>query len=167
MGNSAPGLFPYEPLPCADRELIVTAGNDSQFRKLCEVLGLPNWSRTRGSPTTRTARPTATQLRPLLVERLRTRTAHGVVPSITAAGVPCGPINTIDDGVAFADDIGLDPVVGRRRWAAAVPSVRHPITLSDNPVDYRPAARARRARRGDPALAGRTGGSGSDDEPPA
>src|SRR4051794_37542433 len=41
MGNSHPSLFPYEPLPCADGELIVTAGNDGQFRKLCEVLGLP------------------------------------------------------------------------------------------------------------------------------
>ena len=41
MGNSHPSLFPYEPLPCADRDLIVTAGNDAQFRKLAEVLGAP------------------------------------------------------------------------------------------------------------------------------
>src|SRR3954453_20182018 len=34
--NSPRSLFPYEPLPCADGELIVTAGNDGQFRKLCE-----------------------------------------------------------------------------------------------------------------------------------
>ena len=41
MGNSHPSLFPYEPLPTADGDLIVTAGNDAQFRKLCEVLGVP------------------------------------------------------------------------------------------------------------------------------
>ena len=41
MGNSHPSLFPYEPLPCADGELIITAGNDIQFRKLAQVLGLP------------------------------------------------------------------------------------------------------------------------------
>ena len=41
MGNAHPSLFPYEPLPCADGDLIITAGNDGQFRKLCEVLGLP------------------------------------------------------------------------------------------------------------------------------
>src|SRR5262245_36700484 len=39
MGNSHPSLFPYEPLPTADGDLIVTAGNDAQFGKLCEVLG--------------------------------------------------------------------------------------------------------------------------------
>ncbi|MGH3166229.1 MAG: CaiB/BaiF CoA transferase family protein, partial [Trebonia sp.] len=41
MGNSHPSLFPYEPLPTGDGELIVTAGNDAQFRKLCEVIGAP------------------------------------------------------------------------------------------------------------------------------
>ena len=41
MGNSHPSLFPYEPLPCSDRDLIVTAGNNGQFRKLVEVLGVP------------------------------------------------------------------------------------------------------------------------------
>jgi len=38
MGNSHPSLFPYEPLPTGDGDLIVTAGNDAQFRKLCQVL---------------------------------------------------------------------------------------------------------------------------------
>ena len=41
MGNSHPSLFPYEPLPTGDGDLIVTAGNDAQFRKLCEVIGAP------------------------------------------------------------------------------------------------------------------------------
>src|SRR3712207_5055554 len=41
MGNSHPSLFPYEPLPCRSEELIVTAGNDGQFGRLCEVLGVP------------------------------------------------------------------------------------------------------------------------------
>src|SRR4051794_31043581 len=39
-GNAPPSLFPYEPLPTSDGELIVIAGNDGQFRKLCQVLGL-------------------------------------------------------------------------------------------------------------------------------
>lgn len=41
MGNAHPSVFPYEPLPTADNNLIVTAANDGQFRKLCEVLGIP------------------------------------------------------------------------------------------------------------------------------
>jgi crotonobetainyl-CoA:carnitine CoA-transferase CaiB-like acyl-CoA transferase len=41
MGNAHPSLFPYETMPTADRDMIITAGNDRQFRSLCEVLGIP------------------------------------------------------------------------------------------------------------------------------
>ena len=54
---------------------------------------------------------------------------------LSAAGVPAGPINTVDGGVAFAESLGLDPVV--RIGPDAVPSVRHPITFSETPADYR------------------------------
>jgi crotonobetainyl-CoA:carnitine CoA-transferase CaiB-like acyl-CoA transferase len=136
MGNSHPSLFPYEPLPCADGELIVTAGNDGQFRRLCEVLGLPELvedPRFRRNED-RTANRDA--LRPLLVERLRTRSKMDWFRDIIGAGVPCGPINTIDQGVAFAEEIGLDPVVTVGEGSAAVPSVRNPITFSATEAQY-------------------------------
>src|SRR5690349_19523403 len=72
MGNSHPSLFPYEPLPCSDGDLIVTAGNNGQFRRLVEVLGVPELAddpRFRGNED-RTAH--RDELRPLLVERLAT-----------------------------------------------------------------------------------------------
>jgi crotonobetainyl-CoA:carnitine CoA-transferase CaiB-like acyl-CoA transferase len=137
MGNSHPSLFPYEPLPCADGELIVTAGNDQQFRKLVDVLGVPELAddpRFAKNPD-RTAR--RNELRPLLVERLSTRTTMEWFRDITAAGIPCGPINTVDQGVGFAEDIGLDPVVDVGPDGASVRSVRNPITLSETPPAYR------------------------------
>ncbi|MDQ1662523.1 MAG: hypothetical protein QOJ68_2503 [Blastococcus sp.] len=137
MGNSHPSLFPYEPLPCADGELIVTAGNDGQFRRLCEVLGVPELADDPrfGRNEDRTAH--RDELRPLLIERLRTRPKLDWFRDIIAAGVPCGPINTIDQGVAFAEEVGLDPVVKVGKGAAAVPSVRNPITFSATPPQYR------------------------------
>ncbi len=137
MGNSHPSLFPYEPLPCADGDLIITAGNNGQFRKLVEVLGAteladdPRFARNEDRTANRE------ELRPLLVERLMTRPRMDWFREITAAGVPCGPINSIDGGVAFADEIGLDPVVEVGEGDAMVPSVRNPITFSETPVDYR------------------------------
>ena len=41
MGNAHPSLFPYETLPTADLDLVVAAGNDGQFSKLCGILGVP------------------------------------------------------------------------------------------------------------------------------
>ena len=137
MGNSHPSLFPYEPLPCADGELVVTAGNDQQFRKLAEALGVPELADDPrfGRNEDRTANRDA--LRPLLVERLRTRSKQDWFRTLTGVGVPCGPINTIDQGVAFASEVGLSPVVVAGEGAAAMPSVRNPITFSATPPSYR------------------------------
>jgi crotonobetainyl-CoA:carnitine CoA-transferase CaiB-like acyl-CoA transferase len=137
MGNSHPSLFPYEPLPCADGELIVTAGNDGQFRRLCEVLGLPELVDDPRFLRNEDRTVNRDQLRPLLVERLRTRPKLDWFRDIIAAGVPCGPINTINQGVAFAQEVGLDPVVTVGEGAAAIPSVRNPITFSATAAQYR------------------------------
>ncbi|GIF39346.1 CaiB/BaiF CoA transferase family protein [Actinoplanes xinjiangensis] len=132
MGNAHPSLFPYEPLPVADGELIVIAGNDGQFRKLCQVLGLdglpedPRFGRNQDRTAHRD------QLRPILVERLRTRTRDEWFRDLMAAGVPCAPINTIDGGVAMAEELGLNPVV----TVGGVPGVRNPITFSHTPARY-------------------------------
>ena len=137
MGNSHPSLFPYEPLPCADGDLIVTAGNDGQFRKLCEVLGIPELSDDPRFLHNEDRTANREQLRPLLVDRLRTRTKMEWFRDIIAAGVPCGPINTIDQGVAFAEEVGLDPVVTVGEGGTGVPSIRNPIRFSDTAAQYR------------------------------
>ncbi len=137
MGNAHPSVFPYEPLPTADDDLIVTAGNDAQFRKLCEVLGIagvaadPRFARNADRTAHRE------QLRPLLVERLVTRKAVEWFDLLTEAGVPCGPIQTIDGGFATAERFGLDPVVVVGEGERAVPTTRHPVRFSATPAVYR------------------------------
>ena len=137
MGNGHPSLFPYEPLPCADGELIIAIGNDAQFRALVQVLGVPEladdprFARNQDRTVHREA------LRPLLEERLRTAGTRHWSARLTAVGVPCGPINDIAGGIAFAEQIGLDPVVTLGPTDAPVRSVRHPITFSRTPADYR------------------------------
>jgi crotonobetainyl-CoA:carnitine CoA-transferase CaiB-like acyl-CoA transferase len=137
MGNSHPSLFPYEPLPCSDGDLIVTAGNDGQFRKLCEVLGLPELADDPRFLRNEDRTAHREELRPLLVERLRTRTKMEWFRDIIGAGVPCGPINTVDQGVAFAEEVGLDPVVTVGEGVDAVPSIRNPIRFSQSAATNR------------------------------
>ncbi|MYX38884.1 MULTISPECIES: CoA transferase [unclassified Streptomyces] len=137
MGNAHPSVFPYEPLPTADNDLIVAAANDGQFRKLCEVLGIP---RIPEDPRfARNADRTANreELRPLLVEQLVKRGANEWFELLVEAGVPSGPINTIDGGFAMAERFGLDPVVTVGEGERAVPTTRHPVTFSATPAVYR------------------------------
>jgi crotonobetainyl-CoA:carnitine CoA-transferase CaiB-like acyl-CoA transferase len=137
MGNAHPSVFPYEPLPTADHDLIVAAANDGQFRKLCDVLGLPEIPAdprfARNADRTRNRE----ELRPILTERLATKGAVEWFDLLVAAGVPCGPINTIDGGFAMAERFGLDPVVVVGEGDRAVPTTRHPIRFSATPAVYR------------------------------
>ncbi|GLX09178.1 CaiB/BaiF CoA-transferase family protein [Microbispora sp. NBRC 16548] len=137
MGNAHPSVFPYEPLPTADNDIIVAAGNDGQFRKLCEVLGIPEIADDPrfARNADRTAR--REELRPILVGRLATRGALEWFELLVAAGVPCGPINTIDGGFAMAERFGLDPIVEVGEGDRAVPTTRHPIRFSATPAAYR------------------------------
>ncbi|KQS65860.1 CaiB/BaiF CoA-transferase family protein [Modestobacter sp. Leaf380] len=133
MGNSHPSLFPYEPLQCADGELIITAGNNGQFRKLVEVLGVPELADDPRFARNEDRTAHRDELRPLLVEQLSRKGKQEWFREIIAAGVPCGPINTVDAGVAFAEEVGLDPVV----HVGGVPSIRNPITFSATAASYR------------------------------
>jgi crotonobetainyl-CoA:carnitine CoA-transferase CaiB-like acyl-CoA transferase len=137
MGNSHPSLYPYEPIPCADGELIITSGNNVQFRRLCEVIGAPELADDPRFARNEDRTVNRHELRPLLIEKLRTRTKMEWFREIIAAGVPCGPINDVSQGVAFAAEIGLEPVVEVGEGDAVVPSIRNPITFSQTPVNYR------------------------------
>jgi crotonobetainyl-CoA:carnitine CoA-transferase CaiB-like acyl-CoA transferase len=137
MGNAHPSVFPYEPLPTADNDLIVTAANDGQFRKLCEVLDIPETAEDPRFARNADRTERRDELRPLLVERLRTRGALEWFELLVAAGVPCGPINTIDGGFAMAERFGLEPVVEVGEGERAVPTTRHPIRFSETPAAYR------------------------------
>ncbi|MEU3985562.1 CaiB/BaiF CoA-transferase family protein [Streptomyces sp. NPDC026672] len=137
MGNAHPSVFPYEPLPTADNDLIVTAANDGQFRRLCEVLGVPEAADDPRFARNADRTEHREELRPLLVERLVTHGAVEWFDLLVAAGVPCGPINTIDGGFAMAERFELEPIVEVGEGERAVPTTRHPIRFSATPAAYR------------------------------
>jgi crotonobetainyl-CoA:carnitine CoA-transferase CaiB-like acyl-CoA transferase len=137
MGNAHPSVFPYEPLPTADDDIIIAAANDRQFRKLCEVLEIPEVADDPryARNVDRTAH--REELRPVLVERLSRRGAVEWFEALVAVGVPCGPIQTIDGGFAMAERFGLDPVVEAGEGERSLPTTRHPIRFSATPATYR------------------------------
>lgn len=132
MGNAHLSLFPYEPLPTGDGDLIVIAGNDGQFRRLAEVLDIPEVADDERFATVGLRNDNREQLRPILLERLATRSAQDWFQVLTAAGIPAGPINDVRAGVELATSLGLDPVVP----AGDIPTVRNPIRFSQTTPRY-------------------------------
>ena len=137
MGNAHPSLFPYEPMPAADGEIVIIAGNDPQFAKLCAVLGAPELADDPRFARNEHRTANRVILRPLLERRLRTKTRAEWFDLLVGSGLACGPINSIAEGVEFADSLGLDPVVEVGEGDQMVPSIRHPIRFHRSPVDYR------------------------------
>ena len=136
MGNAHLSLFPYEPLPTGDGELIVVAGNNGQFAKLCAALDLPEVAEDPRFSTPARRNSEREQLRPLLLERLSKRSAQEWFTVLTEAGIPCAPIQDVAEGVQLAERLGLEPVVMAGRGQSAMPTIRNPISFSRTAPTY-------------------------------
>lgn len=97
IGNRHPSIAPFEPYDTADRPLIVAAGNDLLFEKLCQALGQPELT---ADPRFRTNRDRNRHVEELKVELeavLRTQPAAHWIEVLDAAGVPNARVNTVAD----------------------------------------------------------------------
>lgn len=138
MGNAHPSIVPYQDFPSADGHIIITVGNDTQFAALCGVLGRPEWA----SDPRFASNPQRVRNRELLVPWIAELTARRPtrhwVDALQAAGVPGGPINTLEgvfaDPQVMARGMRVDMPRGE---GPALALVANPIRLSESPVSYR------------------------------
>ncbi|MDU8422290.1 CaiB/BaiF CoA transferase family protein [Pseudomonas syringae] len=137
LGNAHPNIVPYQDFPTADGDLILTVGNDSQFRKFAAVAGQPQWAEDPRFLTNKLRVAHRAELIPLIRQVTVFKATAQWVSELEAAGVPCGPVN--DLAQVFADPhvvarglaIELPHVLAGR-----VPQVASPIRLSETPVEY-------------------------------
>lgn len=140
LGNAHPNIVPYQVFACADGHFILACGNDGQFAKVCAVIGLAELSQDPRFATNPARVAHRAKLTPLLTTAFAAGTRADWLARLGAAGVPCGPINTVAE--AFAD-----PQLRHRQMQLElpdadghpVPQVASPIRLSATPVEYRRA----------------------------
>ncbi|RBP67009.1 crotonobetainyl-CoA:carnitine CoA-transferase CaiB-like acyl-CoA transferase [Brevibacterium sanguinis] len=136
MGNEHPSLYPYQPMPTGEGQIIIAVGNDTQFRLLATVLGHPEWADDERFATNADRNDNRAQLEPLLVAALSAKTNQEWFEILSRAGLPCAPINTIAQGVELAAELGLDPVAEAGAGDRVIPTVSNPIRLSETPPSY-------------------------------
>jgi crotonobetainyl-CoA:carnitine CoA-transferase CaiB-like acyl-CoA transferase len=142
LGNAHPSLAPYEPCATADGALVIGAGNDALFAKLCAALGLgpdvradPRFATNRDRVANRAA------LKALLEARLAARPAREWAPLLDAAGIPCGLVRTVPEALdqARRDTRGILVSVDHPQ-AGTQPMVGEPVRLdSARPASTRAA----------------------------
>jgi len=133
VGIRHPSICPYEPFPTADRLLVIAAGNDRQFQALCHCLGLAHLGSDPRFATNAARVVHREQLTAALATVLRTRGADEWFTTLTGAGIPCGPINDVAQGMRFAESLGLEPIVDVEGSA----QVANPLRMSATGVSYR------------------------------
>ena len=140
LGNSHPNIVPYQVFAASDGHLIVAVGNETQFARMCEVIGRSELASDARFATNAARVNHRDEIVATLQEIFATRTMRHWLDALERVGVPCGPINTIAD--VFADPqvqargLRLDlphPAIG------SVPSVANPIRFSATPIAYRSA----------------------------
>lgn len=126
-GNYHPNLTPYQVFECRDGHIIIATGNDGQYQRLCDILGLPEMA----SAPEYLKNANRVENREDMIAKLSARTVlmskGDLLTACEAKGVPAGPINSMDE--VFAD-----PKVVHRQLQVnldGIPSVRSPFMFSD------------------------------------
>lgn len=126
-GNAHPNIVPYQAFACADGHLVLTVGNDSQFARLSELLGHPEWATDPAYATNAARVGNRERLVPQLQAILSTRGRDAWLTDLEACGIPAGPINTVTE-------VFDDPQVKHRgmqrtlsRGDLEVPQVANPL----------------------------------------
>jgi crotonobetainyl-CoA:carnitine CoA-transferase CaiB-like acyl-CoA transferase len=133
MGNRHPSIAPYETFTAADGQLAVACGNDAIFARLCAAIEVPELATDERFASNAARMEHRDALGDELSARFAGQTAEEWVTRLTDAGVPAGPIHDVAQAFAFAQELGLEPVVE----VDGVRTVRSPLRLSGTPVDVR------------------------------
>ena len=140
LGNGHPNIVPYQVFSTADAPMILAVGNDAQFRRFCEVAGMDEVATDERYATNPMRIRNRVALCELVGNALSTRPRATWLQELEAVGVPCGPVNNLED--VFAD-----PHVKARgaelrmpcEWAAGgeIGLLANPLRMSATPPSYR------------------------------
>ena len=137
IGNAHPNIVPYQVFPVADGHIIIASGNDSQFAKLCGVLGEPELAKDPAYIDNKARLAHRAEL----VGQLSALTTHlpraELLDKLEAVGVPAGPINNLEQVFSDPQVVHRGMKIERPSAAAAdgkIPGVRTPIMLDGAPM---------------------------------
>ena len=137
-GNAHQNVVPYQVFKAADGYLILAVGNDSQFRSFAKAIGKPELGTDPKFATNRMRVTNRDELIPMLENIILTGKRDEWIDKMEVAGVPCGPIQSIDQVFAHPQ------VKHRNIWqtiphpvAGTSPTTASPMRFSATPVQYR------------------------------
>ncbi len=141
-GNAHPNIVPYDAFACRDGHVLLAVGNDAQFARFCDAVGLAGLSDDRRFDTNQNRIEHRAALMPLLASALAALDRDEIMRRLHAVKVPVGPIHNVAEALASDQAQARDAVVAVPRDGVAEGHVRllgNPLKLSATPVSYRHA----------------------------
>ena len=96
IGSGHQTLVPYQAFKTKDIQIVVVAHQDHHFQRLCQAIGKPEWSADPRFATRKARLENKSILIPMMESHLQTKAGDEWLEAIHKAGVPAGPINTVD-----------------------------------------------------------------------
>ncbi|MBN8843968.1 MAG: CoA transferase [Sphingomonadales bacterium] len=127
MGNAHVNVVPYQVFATADGQLVIAVGNDGQYRKLCGLLGVPEWADDPRFVNNAARLANRAELIPMLAAKIAAWDAQPLALALEAEGVPAGPIN--DLASVFADPQIVARGMRFRPDGAHIDGVASPIVI--------------------------------------
>jgi crotonobetainyl-CoA:carnitine CoA-transferase CaiB-like acyl-CoA transferase len=138
LGNAHPNIVPYQSFRAADQEMVIAVGNDRQFAKLAERVGRPELAKEPRFATNRNRLAHREELTEILQGIFETRPAGAWMALLQKAGIPCAPIQSVDQVFSHPQVEAREMVVEMSHpTAERVKLVGSPLKLSRTPVTYR------------------------------
>ncbi len=140
LGSRHPSITPFQALRCADRPIVLAAGNDALWAGCCQALGLSELAADPRFSSNDSRTTNAQALADALEERLLTAPAAHWLHLLGEAGIPAGPLNTVGEALA-------NPQVAARNMLVETRTAQgRPLKIAGNPVKLSahpdPASRA-------------------------
>ena len=128
LGARHPTITPFEAFATSDGSMIIAAGNDSLFIKMCEALGRSDMAADPAYKSNALRQKAQKKLKHEIESVLKTNTTDHWIAVVSKGGVPCGPINNVKQAIAH-------PQVAARNMLVEVPDgSRGTLTLPGNPL---------------------------------
>jgi crotonobetainyl-CoA:carnitine CoA-transferase CaiB-like acyl-CoA transferase len=127
LGNEHPSLAPYEPYPARDGQVVVAVANPRLWSRFCAALGAAELEHDPLFATNDSRLLNRGALNDAIRALFRDQGVEELIERLTAAGVPCGRVRTIED-------VLRDPQLAARQMLVEIPLSSRSVSVPGNPV---------------------------------